>query len=86
MSAAGIPSVATRPEHRLVRFRALLPSDVPGVGAVERASYTFPSSEGIFRDCLRVGLVGAILGYPRSEATLCEAVAALVRPRIVRHH
>ena len=28
---------------------------MPGVGAVERASYTFPWSEGIFRDCLRVG-------------------------------
>jgi ribosomal-protein-alanine N-acetyltransferase len=29
--------------------------DVAGVAAVERASYQFPWSEGIFRDCLRVG-------------------------------
>jgi ribosomal-protein-alanine N-acetyltransferase len=41
--------------HRLVKFRAMMPADVPAVGAVERASYTFPWSEGIFRDCLRVG-------------------------------
>ena len=31
------------------------PTDVPGVGEVERSSYAFPWSEGIFRDCLRVG-------------------------------
>ena len=42
------------PEN-LVRFRAMTPFDVPGVGAVERASYPYPWSEGIFRDCLRVG-------------------------------
>jgi ribosomal-protein-alanine N-acetyltransferase len=41
--------------HRLVKFRAMVPVDIPAVGAVERASYTFPWSEGIFRDCLRVG-------------------------------
>jgi len=33
----------------------MVPSDVPGVGALERAAYEFPWSEGIFRDCLRVG-------------------------------
>jgi len=42
------------PQH-MVRFRAMTASDIPGVGAVERASYQFPWSEGIFRDCLRVG-------------------------------
>ena len=41
--------------ENLVRFRAMSPFDVPGVAAVERASYPFPWSEGIFRDCLRVG-------------------------------
>jgi len=41
--------------RRLVKFRAMLPSDVPAVGAIERAAYAFPWSEGIFRDCLRVG-------------------------------
>ena len=43
------------PPQRLVRFRAMTPFDVAGVGTVERASYQFPWSEGIFRDCLRVG-------------------------------
>jgi [ribosomal protein S18]-alanine N-acetyltransferase len=69
MSAAGVPT-GDRPEHRLVRFRAMLPSDVPSVGAVERASYMFPWSEGIFRDCLRVGYLcrvaeceGDVIGY-----------------------
>ncbi len=32
-------------------------SDVSDVVATERASYQFPWSEGIFRDCLRVGYV-----------------------------
>jgi ribosomal-protein-alanine N-acetyltransferase len=41
--------------ENVVRFRAMTPFDVPGVGAVERASYPYPWSEGIFRDCLRVG-------------------------------
>jgi ribosomal-protein-alanine N-acetyltransferase len=41
--------------QHMVRFRAMMASDIPGVGAVERASYQFPWSEGIFRDCLRVG-------------------------------
>ena len=31
--------------------------DVPVVVAIERAAYQFPWSEGIFRDCLRVGYV-----------------------------
>jgi ribosomal-protein-alanine N-acetyltransferase len=31
--------------------------DVPMVVAIERASYQFPWSEGIFRDCLRVGYI-----------------------------
>jgi ribosomal-protein-alanine N-acetyltransferase len=31
--------------------------DVPVVVAIERSAYQFPWSEGIFRDCLRVGYV-----------------------------
>ena len=54
MSAAEMPHGPV-PAQRLVKFRAMLPSDVPGVGIVERGSYEFPWSEGIFRDCLRVG-------------------------------
>jgi ribosomal-protein-alanine N-acetyltransferase len=40
-----------------IQIRAMSESDVPNVIAVERASYQFPWSEGIFRDCLRVGYV-----------------------------
>jgi ribosomal-protein-alanine N-acetyltransferase len=36
-------------------IRPMTPADVPVVAAVEHASYAFPWSEGIFRDCLRVG-------------------------------
>jgi ribosomal-protein-alanine N-acetyltransferase len=57
-------------QPRLVRFRAMVPGDLPAVAAVERASYAFPWSEGIFRDCLRVGylcrvaeLDGEVVGY-----------------------
>jgi len=57
-------------QPRLVRFRAMTPGDLPAVAAVERASYAFPWSEGIFRDCLRVGylcrvadLDGEIVAY-----------------------
>jgi ribosomal-protein-alanine N-acetyltransferase len=53
-----------------VQIRPMSESDVSDVIAVERASYQFPWSEGIFRDCLRVGyvcrvvtLADAIIGY-----------------------
>jgi len=53
VSAAAGAGPHTRP--RLVRFRGMAPGDLPAVAAVERAAYPFPWSEGIFRDCLRVG-------------------------------
>lgn len=55
------PAAEIRPMHEL---------DVPVVVGVERSAYQFPWSEGIFRDCLRVGYVcrvvevgGDIAGY-----------------------
>jgi len=64
------PQAGTHGHPRLVRYRAMTPSDLPAVSAVERASYQFPWSEGIFRDCLRVGylcrvaeLDGEIVAY-----------------------
>lgn len=57
----GFAAPEIRPMHEL---------DVPVVVAVERSAYQFPWSEGIFRDCLRVGYVcrvievdGDIAGY-----------------------
>jgi ribosomal-protein-alanine N-acetyltransferase len=51
--------MATAPEllaPELV-IRPMRPTDVADVVAIERASYQFPWSDGIFRDCLRVGYV-----------------------------
>ena len=75
-----LPELVIRPMHE---------SDVEAVAAVERASYQFPWSEGIFRDCVRVGyvclvvevgpvLVGhAILGLGAGEA---HVLNVCVRP------
>jgi ribosomal-protein-alanine N-acetyltransferase len=53
-----------------LRLRPMALSDVPEVIAVERASYAFPWSEGVFRDCIRVGYLcrvvesnGSVGGY-----------------------
>ena len=40
-----------------VVIRPMTEADVGDVVALERASYQFPWSEGIFRDCLRVGYI-----------------------------
>jgi len=40
-----------------VQFRAMTLADTPSVIAVERSAYDFPWTEGIFRDCIRVGYV-----------------------------
>jgi ribosomal-protein-alanine N-acetyltransferase len=40
-----------------VVIRPMRGTDVQEVVAIERAAYQFPWSEGIFRDCLRVGYV-----------------------------
>jgi ribosomal-protein-alanine N-acetyltransferase len=39
----------------------MVETDVPAVVGIERASYQFPWSEGIFRDCLRVGYVCRVI-------------------------
>jgi [ribosomal protein S18]-alanine N-acetyltransferase len=53
-----------------VRFRPMTLADVPAVVTVERGSYQFPWSDGVFRDCVRVGylcrvveFVGEVAGY-----------------------
>ncbi len=44
--------------------RRMTDADVPGVIALERSAYLFPWSEGIFRDCLRVGYTCRVLETP----------------------
>jgi ribosomal-protein-alanine N-acetyltransferase len=52
------------------RIRPMTLADVGDVIAIERASYAFPWSEGVFRDCIRVGYLcrvvehaGKVCGY-----------------------
>ena len=42
-----------------VHIRPMLEMDLTAVAAIEQKSYAFPWSEGIFRDCLRVGYTSA---------------------------
>ena len=56
--------------YQAARFRPMTLVDVPAVVTVERASYLFPWSEGVFRDCVRVGYLcrvvefeGQVAGY-----------------------
>lgn len=63
------------------QVRRLMLSDLSQVLVIERAAYEFPWSEGIFRDCLRVGyqcfvatnLSGDILGYSLLSVAAGEA-------------
>lgn len=47
-------------------IRAMTEADIDEVFAIERASYAFPWSQGIFRDCLRVGYVCRVLALPEA--------------------
>jgi [ribosomal protein S18]-alanine N-acetyltransferase len=59
--------MATAPEliSPEVMIRPMRVTDVADVVAIERSSYQFPWSEGIFRDCLRVGYVCRVLTLSR---------------------
>src|ERR671924_1887049 len=48
-----------------VLIRPMRVGDLADVVAIERASYQFPWSEGIFRDCLRVGYVCRVMTVSR---------------------
>jgi ribosomal-protein-alanine N-acetyltransferase len=53
--------MAIAPEHFAplpeVAIRSMVEADVSAVVAIELSAYRFPWSEGIFRDCLKVGYV-----------------------------
>lgn len=65
----------------IVRVRPLTEADLATVLEIERAAYEFPWSEGVFRDCMRVGyrclaavdLSGEILGYGLLSVAAGEA-------------
>jgi len=42
-------------------FRTMTESDLPEVIAIECRSYDFPWTEGIFKDCIRVGYYGQVI-------------------------
>jgi ribosomal-protein-alanine N-acetyltransferase len=50
-----VASVEQEDEFPAPQIRTMHELDVPVVVSIERAAYQFPWSEGIFRDCLRVG-------------------------------
>ena len=49
--------VAAVPLPPQVNIRDMMPEDIARVMQIENAAYQFPWSDGIFRDCLRVGYV-----------------------------
>src|SRR5262249_24024788 len=49
-----------------VVIRPMRGSDVLDVVEIERSSYQFPWSEGIFRDCLRVGYICRVVTVGRA--------------------
>jgi ribosomal-protein-alanine N-acetyltransferase len=59
--------MATAPELLApeILIRSMRSADIAEVVAIERASYQFPWSEGIFRDCLRVGYVCRVITVAR---------------------
>jgi [ribosomal protein S18]-alanine N-acetyltransferase len=61
--------MATAPELldsvRDINIRPMSEPDVAEVVAIERNAYQFPWSEGIFRDCLRVGYVCRVVTLGR---------------------
>jgi ribosomal-protein-alanine N-acetyltransferase len=65
-----VSSVKLEVEYGQVDIRAMHELDLPVISAIEKSAYQFPWSEGIFRDCLRVGYVcrvidvaGELAGY-----------------------
>lgn len=50
-----------------ITLRPMTEADVAAVVALESAAYQFPWSEGIFRDCLRVGYVCRVVQMTRGS-------------------
>jgi ribosomal-protein-alanine N-acetyltransferase len=53
--------IGRMPGPRGTILRAMRDTDLPRIMRIERASYTHPWTEGVFRDCLRVGYICRVL-------------------------
>jgi [ribosomal protein S18]-alanine N-acetyltransferase len=56
-----VSSVKREAEFARVDIRPMHELDIPVIAAVEKSAYQFPWSEGIFRDCLRVGYICRVI-------------------------
>jgi [ribosomal protein S18]-alanine N-acetyltransferase len=56
-----VSSVKRELDYPLVAVRPMNELDIPMVVTIEKSAYQFPWSEGIFRDCLRVGYVCRVI-------------------------
>jgi len=72
--------MSARPEIQALPVRPMCEQDLIQVVAIEREVYEFPWSEGIFRDCLRVGYCAIVVasdelvrGYAVMSAAADEA-------------
>jgi len=61
MSAWRMPARPTGVSGSSLKLRAMSLDDLPFVMQVEKLAYEFPWTEGIFRDCLRVGYCCRVL-------------------------
>ncbi|MGO9514437.1 MAG: ribosomal protein S18-alanine N-acetyltransferase [Steroidobacteraceae bacterium] len=61
-------SVKQEREFTAVDIRPMHELDIPVIVAIERAAYQFPWSEGIFRDCLRVGYICRVVAVSSETA------------------
>ncbi len=86
----------TRPEGASapkIKLRAMRLEDLPAVMEVEHLAYEFPWTEGIFRDCLRVGYCCRVLheggrlvghGVMVVAAGECHILNICIHPRYQR--
>jgi [ribosomal protein S18]-alanine N-acetyltransferase len=56
-----VSSVKLDSEFATIEIRPMHELDIAAVVAIEKSAYQFPWSEGIFRDCLRVGYVCRVI-------------------------
>ncbi|MHB1513840.1 MAG: ribosomal protein S18-alanine N-acetyltransferase [Acidiferrobacter sp.] len=90
MSSWRLPTPPERNAAPAIKLRAMRSEDLPFVMEVERQAYEFPWTEGIFRDCLRVGYCCRVLedrgrlvghGVISVAAGECHVLNLCIHPR-----